>query len=137
MSGLTSDEPYEPEDHDILELAGVKPGKSIAERAESKPPWTQPKVHDGGTQLARDAAFEAKLADIEAKMDAGTPLSEADADYAMNRAILSLFRSRRPSMRAKAVSLMQNGRIKKILDASGGRVEKPEEHGLALPGTSG
>jgi len=132
---LTSDEPYEPEDEEVKKLTGNRSLRTTQERMQEAAVWTQPKVHDGGSQLPRDIAFEERLKEIEAKMDAGQPLSETDADYAMNRATLRLFRSKRPSMVAKAVSLMQNGRIKKILDTGGGRVvEKPDDHGLALPG---
>lgn len=135
---LTPDEPYEPEDEEVKKLTGNRSLRPTQGRMEEAAVWRQPKVHEGGTQLARDLAFEKRLAEIEAKMDAGTPLSEADADYAMNRATLRLFRSKRPSMVAKAVSLMQNGRVKKILDTGGGRVpEKPDDHGLALPGGPG
>lgn len=133
--GLTSDEPYEPSDPEIAKIAGALRHRTTKERIEESPPWRQPKVHEAGTQLARDTAFEEKLAEIERKMDAGQPLSEADADYAMNRATLRLFRSRRPSMVAKAVSLMQNGRIKKILDVgdkSGGSSLPPPGGGLGL-----
>lgn len=137
MEDLTSDEPYVPDDPEITEMTRSGSHKTTRDRAMEGPAWTQPKVHEGNTLLPRDPAFESRLKIIEDKMDAGTPLSEADADYAMNRAILGLFRSRRPSMRAKAVALMQNGRIKKILDTTGGKTPKEEPHGLALPGEPG
>jgi hypothetical protein len=120
MSGLTPDEPYVPDDPEIAKITRSEKGKSSREKIEEGAPWTQPKVHEGGTLLQRDAAFEAKLRAIEDKLDKGEALSEADADYIMYRGLTGLMRNRRPSMRAKALTILQTARVKKILDVQGG-----------------
>lgn len=122
MSGLTSDEPYIPDDPEIAKITRSEKGKGSEEKINEAPPWVQPKVHEGGTLLQRDAAFEARLRAIEDKLDNGEPLSEADADYIMYRGLTGLMRTRRPSMRAKALTILQTARVKKILDTHGGPV---------------
>lgn len=134
---LTPDEPYLPEDEEITDIVRSGSKKTTEERMLEAPAWKQPKVHAAGTTLPRDVNFESQLADIDAKLDRGEGLSEKDADYMQYRALSRLLRSKRPSMVAKAVSLLQAARVKKILVVDGKEIEKPDDHGLALPGGPG
>lgn len=113
---LTSDEPYVPEDEEILALTGVKPGKSIRERADEKPEKPKVRVHSAGTQLDEDQEFRRKIQEIQAKLDKGERLSEADAAYMHDRAITRIITSRRPAMVARGVQFIQNAQIKKLLE---------------------
>lgn len=126
-SGLTADEPYQPDDPDILGLTGVKPGKSMAERAETKPAKAKVSVHAGKSRLATDEAFEERLADIDAKLDSGQPLSDDEADYMSHRAISRLLRSNRPMMVARAVALLQVSRQRKFTGAPNPALPAPTE----------
>lgn len=136
MSDLTADEPYVPKDEDIAAAVdALRPSRSIAQRAEVLPAKPPPKVHEGKSQLERDSAFETKLQAIDEKLDRGEPLTEDEADYMQYRALSRLLRSRRPAMVARAVSLLQQARVRKLLERSG-TAPKPEDHGLALPGSA-
>jgi hypothetical protein len=118
---FTSDEPYIPgfvpeEAEEILALTGVKPGKSIAERASERPEKPRVQVHKGASQLDEDQEFRRKVKEIQDKLDKGERLSEADAAYLHDRAITRIITSRRPSMVARGVQFIQNAQIKKLLE---------------------
>lgn len=124
---LTADEPYVPkmslDDADaIMRYSQARPRLDYERRMEGrKHIWVRPDSNGGqGDQSsyvgAADTGFLERIAEIEKKLDAGLPLSEAEAEYMVSRTITRILRtSRRPTHVLKAIEMLQQARSKKLV----------------------
>ena len=124
---LTSDEPYVPnmslDDADALMRYSNARGRQDYERRMQgrKHIWVRPDSNGGPVDQssyvgAADTGFVERIAEIEKKLDAGLPLSDAEAEYMVSRTITRILRtSRRPTHVLKAIEMLQQARAKKLV----------------------
>lgn len=124
---LTADEPYVPQmsldDADAIMRYSNSRGRQDQERRMQgrKHVWVRPDNCGGpGDQSsyvgAADTGFIERIAEIERKLDAGLPLSDAEAEYMVSRTITRILRtSRRPTHVLKAIEMLQQARAKKLV----------------------
>lgn len=139
---LTRDEPYVPdmgsdEDNDAVlrSVRSLHIGASpLKETIEEGAPWQQKGNRDGRSLVPIDEVFKQKLRDLEEKLDRGEPLTDEDAEYVNNRTLLGILRvNRRPALRLKATQLLQQARLKNLVQKSIETKGETTDHGLALP----
>jgi hypothetical protein len=146
---LTSDEPYVPnmslDDADALMRYSNSRGRQDYDRRMQgrKHIWVRPDSNGGqGDQSsyvgAADTSFLERIAEIEKKLDAGIPLSEAEAEYMVSRTITRILKtSRRPTHVLKAIEMLQQARAKKLvskmIEAQISEPKEPPPPQLNLP----
>lgn len=143
---LTPDEPYVPkfegDDADfVMRMSQARGHQEYERRMQGRAHvWERPQGEGDQRSYvpAADVGFLERIAEIEKKLDAGLPLSEAEAEYMVSRTITRILRtSRRPTHVLKAIEMLQQAWAKKLvskmLEANIQKPDQPPPPQLNLP----
>jgi len=107
------DQPYRPRFSDPSDnaevLASTRPGRSAQPRERSARAWTPPQGRGARSLLPPvDAALRDRLREATGRLDRGEALGEVDLNFLVQRCLLRLVPSRRPTVARAACEALRD-----------------------------